>query len=101
MLDVVRIHWLFAPSWHEDLDGFVFIAVGALIERTLCATPRSSNSLPWAPRRYSHVSRLARNAQHSPPERERRAKIINAEGEEQAAQKLVDAARRASRLLDG
>ena len=35
MLDVVHDDRLFAPGWHKDFDGFVVIAVGALIERTL------------------------------------------------------------------
>jgi hypothetical protein len=37
VLGVVHDHRLFAPRWHEDLDGFVVIAVGAVIERTLNA----------------------------------------------------------------
>ena len=37
MFDVVHDDRLFAPGGHEDLDGFVVIAVGALVERTLNA----------------------------------------------------------------
>ena len=37
VLGVVNNNWLFAPSWHEDLDSVIVIAVGALIERTLNA----------------------------------------------------------------
>ena len=32
MLDVVNNNRLFAPSWHEDLDRLIVIAVGALIQ---------------------------------------------------------------------
>jgi hypothetical protein len=41
VLDVVNNNWLFAPSWHEDLHGFVVIAVGALVERALDALRRT------------------------------------------------------------
>ena len=33
MLDVVHDDRLFAPGRHEDLDGLIVIAVGALVER--------------------------------------------------------------------
>ena len=33
MFDVVNNNWLFGTSRHEDLDGFVVIAVGSLVER--------------------------------------------------------------------
>jgi hypothetical protein len=45
MLDVVHDDRLFAPSWHEDLDGIVVIAVGALVERALDASPSASSGL--------------------------------------------------------
>jgi hypothetical protein len=37
VLDVRRVHGLRAVRRHEDLHGFVVIAVGALVERTLDA----------------------------------------------------------------
>jgi hypothetical protein len=37
VLDVRRVHRFCAVRRHEDLDGFVVIAVGALVERTLDA----------------------------------------------------------------
>ncbi len=37
MFGVVNDHRLFAPSWHEDLDSIIVIAVSALIERALNA----------------------------------------------------------------
>jgi hypothetical protein len=38
VLFVVNDDRLFAPGRHEDLDGRIVIAVGALVERTLNAT---------------------------------------------------------------
>jgi hypothetical protein len=38
MLRVVNDNWLFAPSWHENFDSFIVIAVGALVERALYAS---------------------------------------------------------------
>jgi hypothetical protein len=37
VLGAVNNNWLFAPGRRKDLDGFIVIAVGALIERTLNA----------------------------------------------------------------
>ena len=43
VLDVVNDDRLFAPGRHEDLDGFVVIAVGALVERALNGSSPSSS----------------------------------------------------------
>jgi hypothetical protein len=40
MLGVVNDHWLLRAGWHEDFDGIVVIAVGALVERALDASNR-------------------------------------------------------------
>jgi hypothetical protein len=40
VLDVGRVHWFRAVGGHEDFDGFVVIANGALIERTLDASAK-------------------------------------------------------------
>jgi hypothetical protein len=46
VLDVRRVHRFCAVRLHEDLDGFVVIAVGALVERTLDARSSSSDRVP-------------------------------------------------------
>jgi hypothetical protein len=46
VLDVRNNNWLFSVCWHKNFDSFVVIAVGALIERTLCATAGTSVSSP-------------------------------------------------------
>ena len=46
MLDEGHDHGLLAVRRHEDLDGFVVIAVGALVERTLDARSSSSDRVP-------------------------------------------------------
>jgi hypothetical protein len=45
MLGVVHDDRLFGTSRHEDLDGIVVIAVGALVERALDASPSASSRL--------------------------------------------------------
>jgi hypothetical protein len=37
MLDVMHDDRLFTPSWHEDLDSLIVIAVGALVQGVLDA----------------------------------------------------------------
>jgi hypothetical protein len=36
-LNVGRVHWFCAVRRHEDLHRFVVIAIGTVVERTLCA----------------------------------------------------------------
>jgi hypothetical protein len=44
MLGVVHDDRLFAPSRHEDLNGVIVIAIGALVERALSATRLTASS---------------------------------------------------------
>ncbi len=40
VLHVVNNNGLFAPSWHENFDSFVVIAVGSFVQRALNALVR-------------------------------------------------------------
>jgi hypothetical protein len=64
MLGVVNNNGLFAPGWHEDLDSFVAIAVGALIGRALNAHPPLQSKKGPTPAGAGLVTLLSSQSEH-------------------------------------